>query len=93
MDRRMTLLVALLMAGTAGADEQRNLYELMSGWGTDLDNVNVSSEPLGDGLHVLRAAGGAVVLSIGPDGVLLVDDQFPQVVPKIRQTIAELGGT
>lgn len=93
MDRRITLLAALLLAGTSAADEQRSLYELMSGWGTDLDNVNVSTEPLGAGLHVLRAAGGAIVVSIGSDGVLLVDDQFPQVLPKIRQTIGDLGGS
>ena len=64
----------------------------MSGWGTDLDDVAVSSEPLGDGLHVLRGAGGAIVVSIGDDGVLLVDDQFPQVLPQLKRRIAELGG-
>ena len=64
----------------------------MSAWGTDLDNAVVSAETLKPGLHVLSGAGGAVVVSIGEQGVLMVDDQFPQVVPKLQDKIAELGG-
>lgn len=89
--RNALLLTALLSAPTL-ADDERSLYELMSGWGTDLDGATLSSESLGDGLHVMRAAGGAILVSIGEDGVLLVDDQFPQVLPKIRRQIAKLGG-
>lgn len=85
-------LLGLLFATASPADEQRSLYELMSGWGTDLDNAEVSAETLKPGLHVLRAAGGAVLVSIGEQGVLMVDDQFPQVVPKLQKKIAELGG-
>lgn len=85
------LLLTILLAAPVLADDERSLYELMSGWGTDLDSATVSSESLGNGLHVLRAAGGAILVSIGEDGVLLVDDQFPQVLPKIRGEILALG--
>ena len=41
---------------------------------------------------MLFGPGGNVAASIGGDGVLIVDDQFPQVIPKIEAKIAELGG-
>ena len=44
------------------------------------------------GLHVLFGVGGNVAASIGEDGVLIVDDQFPELVPKLEKRIGELGG-
>ncbi len=54
--------------------------------------TEVTSEQLGDGLHALFGVGGAVAASIGEQGVLIVDDQFPGMVPKIQARIRELGG-
>ncbi len=85
-------LCVLLASGAVGADERRSLEELMSGFGADLDNVNVTVETIKPGLHVMRGAGGAVLVSIGDDGVLMVDDQFPQSIPGFTRAIAELGG-
>ena len=93
MKQTIGLMAALVAASPALADEQRSLHELMSGWGTNLDAVSVTSRSVADGLHVLRGAGGAILVSVGSDGVLLVDDQLPQVLPQIRQEIARLGGT
>jgi glyoxylase-like metal-dependent hydrolase (beta-lactamase superfamily II) len=36
--------------------------------------------------------GGNVLVSTGADGVLLVDDQFPQMAPKLLDAIGDLGG-
>ena len=36
--------------------------------------------------------GGNIGVSIGSDGVLIVDDQFPQVMEKIEAAIGEIGG-
>jgi glyoxylase-like metal-dependent hydrolase (beta-lactamase superfamily II) len=41
---------------------------------------------------VLFGVGGNILVSIGANGVLIVDDQFPQMVPKYKATIGELGG-
>ena len=92
MIRSVAALSGLLFVSAALADERRSLHELMSGWGTDLDNAEISADTLKPGLHVLRGAGGAVLVSIGEQGVLMVDDQFPQTVPKLQDRIAELGG-
>ena len=47
---------------------------------------------ISDSFYVLFGVGGNIALSIGDDGVLLVDDQFPQVMPQIKAKIRELGG-
>ena len=87
-----TLIAAGLYMPAAFADEERSLEALMSGWGTDLNNIELRSETLAPGLHVIRGAGGAALASIGEDGVLLVDDQFAQGVPALQRQISALGG-
>ena len=57
-----------------------------------LRTTPITAERLGDGLHVLFGVGGAIVVSIGEQGVLAVDDQFPEMAPKYKEKIRELGG-
>lgn len=54
--------------------------------------TEVTTQEVGDGLHVLFGVGGAIAASIGEQGVLIVDDQFPGMIPKIQAKIRELGG-
>ena len=63
----------------------------------DFDQASIVTEQVGDGLYVLIAEGegviaGNMLVSIGPSGVLLVDDQVPGVAPKYKAAIARLGG-
>lgn len=57
-----------------------------------LASVEIRAERVGDGLYVLFGSGGNIVVSIGDQGVLMVDTQFPELAPKIRAAIRELGG-
>ena len=57
-----------------------------------LRTTPITTQLLGENLHVLFGVGGNILVSIGANGVLIVDDQFPQMVPKYKATIAELGG-
>jgi len=64
-----------------------------------LDNLDealrttpITTQKLADNFHVLFGVGGNILVSIGASGVLIVDDQFPQMVPKYKATIGELGG-
>jgi cyclase len=41
---------------------------------------------------LLREGGGNVGVSVGPDGVLLVDDQFANLAPKLQAAIDALAG-
>ena len=54
--------------------------------------AEVTIEQVSDTLFVLFGIGGNVGVSIGEQGVLMVDAQFPQMVPKLRAAIRELGG-
>jgi len=42
-------------------------------------------------VHMLVGRGGNIGVSVGDDGILMIDDQFTQLEEKIRAAIAELG--
>jgi glyoxylase-like metal-dependent hydrolase (beta-lactamase superfamily II) len=80
------LLAALAFAGTAPAFAQLdNLAE-------QLRTTPITTQKLADKFYVLFGVGGNIIVSIGDNGVLLVDGQFPQMVPKYKAVIGELGG-
>lgn len=78
-------------AVSSAANDAMSLDELLDRFGWDFETAEVTTEQIGDGLHVLFGLGGNVAVSIGADGVLIVDDQFPEMVPKIRAAIEALG--
>ena len=82
----------LTVPRTVTAMEEVTLTELLAGWGTDLDSVEITAEELASGVYLLHGAGGAVLTSIGSDGVLLVDDQFAELAPRLDAAITDLGG-
>jgi cyclase len=78
--------------GGQTADQPLSLDALASAFGWDLAGAQITSEKVADGLYVLFGVGGNIGVSIGSDGVLIVDDQFPQVMEKIEAAIGEIGG-
>jgi glyoxylase-like metal-dependent hydrolase (beta-lactamase superfamily II) len=54
--------------------------------------TEIRTEQVGDNLFVLFGLGGNIGASVGEQGVLIVDTQFPELVPKYRAALAELGG-
>lgn len=61
------------------------------GQGDELAEVPVVAYAAGGKVIMLQGAGGNIAASVGPDGVLLVDDQFALLAPKILAKIAEIG--
>lgn len=57
-----------------------------------LKTTPITSTKLADNFHVLFGVGGNILVSIGSNGTLIVDGQFPQMVPKYKAKIGELGG-
>ena len=57
-----------------------------------LRTTPITTQQLAENFHVLFGVGGNILVSIGTNGVLIVDDQFPQMVPKYKATIGTLGG-
>src|SRR5687768_4021400 len=57
-----------------------------------LATAEVRTEKVGDNLYVLFGLGGNIAVSVGTDGVLVVDTQFPELVPRYLAAIRGLGG-
>jgi glyoxylase-like metal-dependent hydrolase (beta-lactamase superfamily II) len=62
---------------------------------TDLDKIyashlDINTTKLNDKMYVIHGSGGNVLLSIGNDGVILVDDQYRPVTEKLKSVIANL---
>jgi glyoxylase-like metal-dependent hydrolase (beta-lactamase superfamily II) len=83
--RRVSVVLALALAGAPAAAQLNNLDEA-------LRTTPITTQMLAEDFHVLFGVGGNILVSIGANGVLIVDDQFPQMVPKYKATIGDLGG-
>jgi glyoxylase-like metal-dependent hydrolase (beta-lactamase superfamily II) len=96
MLKRMTRSAAgaiLLLAGAqASAHDVMTLDQFAAAIGWDFESAEIRTEKVGDNLYVLFGVGGNIAVSVGDDGVLVVDDQFPRMMDRIKAAIAELGG-
>jgi len=72
-----TLLAALVLAPLGLAAQ-------------NFDTVQVRTVKAGDGVYMLQGLGGNIGVSSGPDGVILVDDQYAPLTAKIRAALAGL---
>ena len=54
--------------------------------------AEIRTEKVGEHLYVLFGLGGNIAVSVGTDGVLAVDTQFPDLVPRYLAAIREIGG-
>ncbi|HEX8290206.1 MAG TPA: MBL fold metallo-hydrolase, partial [Pyrinomonadaceae bacterium] len=57
---------------------------------TDFSKVEIKTEKAAGSVYVLYGVGGNIGVSAGPDGVLIVDDQFSPLVEKIRAALKPL---
>ncbi len=56
--------------------------------GQDFDNVEIEVEKLAENIYMLTGAGGNIGLSVGEDGVVMIDDQYALLTDKIKAAIA-----
>lgn len=54
------------------------------------DKVTIKTTPLTEHIYMLEGSGGNIGLSIGEDGVLIIDTQFAPLTPKILKAIKKL---
>ena len=87
-----TASLALTYAAIASDQETLTGEAYFKSFGADPATTDILSVELSPGLFGLRGVGGNILASIGPQGTLLVDDQFEASVPKIRAVVKELGG-
>lgn len=81
--RKLYLLIFLVLAVVAGATAfvQR-----------DFSKVQIKATEVAGNVYMLEGSGGNIGVSIGEDGVLMVDSQFAPLADKIKAAIKDLGG-
>jgi len=73
------VVVALVVAAAAVAQQQ-----------TDFSKIEIKTTQVADGIYMMQGAGGNLGVCTGPDGVLLIDDQFAPLSDKIKAAIAKV---
>ncbi len=81
MTRAAFLIAGALAASPAAAQQP------------DYSKVEIRTEVLAPGVAVLFGQGGNIGVSHGPDGTVLIDDQFAPLTDKIAAAVAALGAT
>ncbi len=54
------------------------------------DNVTINTTKLSNNTYMLKGSGGNIIVSVGQDGVFMVDDQFAPLTEKIKEAISNI---
>jgi glyoxylase-like metal-dependent hydrolase (beta-lactamase superfamily II) len=69
------LLAAVILVGAAAAQQD------------DFSKVEIKVQKVADGVYMLAGAGGNIGASVGEDGIVIIDDEFAPLVPKIQAAL------
>ena len=58
---------------------QEGQQAVLDAFGWDFEKADITIEKINENNHVLFGLGGNILVNSGKDGVLIVDDQFPQL--------------
>jgi glyoxylase-like metal-dependent hydrolase (beta-lactamase superfamily II) len=101
MDRRQLLQSGLgaagglLLAGLARADDpvdDSDPAPLLAKMGPMMAKIPIEAVNIGDGLDLIKGAGGNVAVLRGPDGLLVVDSQVPARGKEVLEKALRIGG-
>ncbi len=56
----------------------------------DFSDVHIKAQKVAGNVYMLEGAGGNIGVSIGEDGIVLIDDQFAPLAPRIREALRSL---
>lgn len=56
----------------------------------DLSEVKIEAKRVSGSIYMLTGAGGNLGASVGEDGIILIDDQYAPLAPRIRAALADL---
>jgi len=73
--RNALVILAVSLAASAFAQQQ------------DFSKVEMKVVKITDSVYMLQGAGGNIGVSVGNDGIVIIDDEFAPLVPKIRQAL------
>ncbi|MCY4096503.1 MAG: hypothetical protein OXG05_15445 [Gammaproteobacteria bacterium] len=83
--------VVLVAQGDLAEPTPMNLAQLQQAFSWDFD-APIDVQTVADGLQVSFGIGGNIAVLIGKSVVLVVDDQFSELIAKVNHAIAELRG-
>lgn len=75
------LLTTFFLTGALSASAQNRL---------DFSKVEIKETPIAGNIHLLQGSGGNIGVSVGPDGILIVDDEFLPLAEKIDAALGKL---
>ena len=96
--KKILVAALALTVASAGAqdapasDEPLTLEQLLVQFNWNFDEAEITTQQVGEGLYVLFGMGGNIAVSVGEQGVLVVDDMFPELIPKVEAAIQAIGG-
>ena len=79
--KKCLLLVAVIMFCSSAMQTQAQ----------DFSKVEIKVTKVSGNVYMLEGAGGNIGVSVGPDGILIVDDQFAPLADKIKAALKTLG--
>ena len=57
----------------------------------DFSKVEITATKVAGNIYMLQGSGGNIGVSVGGDGILIVDDQFAPLADKIKKALKDLG--
>src|ERR671919_802831 len=80
MRKRCLVALGFLVCLTTSANAQ-----------TDWSKIEIKVHKVNGNVYMLQGAGGNIGVSVGPDGILIVDDQYAPLADKIKAALKTLG--
>jgi glyoxylase-like metal-dependent hydrolase (beta-lactamase superfamily II) len=80
MKRSLSIFAALVVWGCASSTRSQ-----------DWSKVEIKATKVAGSVYMLEGGGGNIGVSVGPDGILIVDDQFAPLADKIKAALKTLG--
>ena len=93
--KKLTLIITLFFGLNLFAENNEkplSTDEFADSFWQSVEETEIRIEKITDNLFLLFGLGGNIAVSIGDDGVLIVDDQIPSIIPKVKDAIKEIGG-
>lgn len=75
----LLVITTLLLSSTLSAQTQ------------DFSKVEITATKVNGNVYMLQGQGGNIGVSVGSDGILIVDDQFAPLADKIKKALEKLG--
>ncbi|HYM62251.1 MAG TPA: MBL fold metallo-hydrolase [Thermoanaerobaculia bacterium] len=74
--RKLAFVVVLFLCALSAFAQQR-----------DFSKVEVKAQKVAGTVYMLTGSGGNIGVSVGEDGIVIVDDQFAPLAPKIKEAL------